>query len=205
MLSKTLTAALSLALAGVASAQLYDNGAPNFQNGNEMTNWVQAEDFVLGSPGIAGGASFNLLTFGGLGAWDQSTGQWQIYGDAGGAPNSGDLIGSGNMQDVAVNPLGQQNGFDFYDIRFGFGDSVHLDAGSRYWLALHLTNDYANRYDLYWGTTNSNGPTGHELFMGQEPWNDNFQEHSFVLYEVPAPSAAGLLGLAGLAAGRRRR
>lgn len=197
----------ALAFTGAASAQLYDNGGPNFQNGNEMTNWVQAEDFVLGSPGIAGGASFNLLTFGGLGSWDGSTGQWQIYGDAGGNPDAGNQIAGGAMQGVSVNGLGNQNGFDFFDVSFGFGQNVHLDAGSKYWLALHLTNDYQNRYDLYWGTTDFNGTqTGHESQFGTlDNWADNGQEHSFVLNGVPAPGAAGLLGLAGLVAGRRRR
>jgi hypothetical protein len=36
-----------------AAAQLiYDNGGPNGVSGNEMTSWIQAQDFTLANDGL---------------------------------------------------------------------------------------------------------------------------------------------------------
>ena len=39
-------------------AQLYNGGLPNHQNGNELTMWVQANDFSLAAPATVTGIRF---------------------------------------------------------------------------------------------------------------------------------------------------
>jgi uncharacterized protein (TIGR03382 family) len=194
-----------LATAGMASANLlYDNGPPNYANGNEMTQWTQAEDFELDAGYTLGSAKFSMLTFNQLNNWDGKL-DWWIYNDAGGSP--GTLYASGAAQNVT--PVYDQNvgGWDFYDFTFDFGGGGVAVAGNTiYWLALHAAADWQNRDDLYWSSTDPNGTYwGHEDYMNQGAWASNGVEHSFQLYEIPAPGALALLGLAGLAGTRRRR
>src|ERR1700722_5088783 len=70
---------------------IYDNGPPNQQDGNEMTMWIQGEDFQVAS----------AMTLGSVRFWDieipgtsyQGEIDWGIYSNAGGSP--GTLLASG--------------------------------------------------------------------------------------------------------------
>jgi len=176
---------------------IYDNGPPNQQNGNEMTQWIQAEDFSVGT----------AMTLGSVHFWDievpntayQGEIDWGIYSDAGGSPGallaSGAAIGAANTRMfIQGGVLGQ---FDEYSNTFSITPFA-LAAGTTYWLGLHngpLT--FQTRTNFYWETTNANASfTGHELiapFTGG--WNDNGQQHAFQLLAVPEPSTWALLGL----------
>lgn len=207
-----LCAAVALT-SGLASAStvfsngpaIYDNGAPDFLNGNELTQWLQTEDFVLGGNANVAGATFSLLNAvaGNNNAnWDGGL-QWWIFDSAAGNPNS--IVATGNAQNIAVNFV-LNNTFDFYDVSFDFGTSVALSAGTQYHFGIHMANDYSSRDELYWGTTAfNNTATGRESDGGlMNNWVDNFNEHAFTLV-VPAPGATMVLGLGGLLAARRRR
>ncbi|MDY7107080.1 MAG: choice-of-anchor R domain-containing protein [Planctomycetota bacterium] len=198
-------ALVALATAGVAGAgELYDNGPPTYADGNEMTQWTQAEDFMLDAGYTLGSVKFSMLTFNELINWDGSL-DWWIYTDAGGSPGS--IYASGSAQNV--NPVFDQTvgSWDFYDFTFDFGGGgVAVDANTTYWLALHAAADWSARDDLYWSASAANGSLiGHEDYMNQGNWASNGNQHSFQLYEIPAPGALALLGLAGLAGTRRRR
>jgi hypothetical protein len=204
---KTLVGIAAVAvLASVGSAQVYDNGAADYANGNEMTAWLQAEDFVLGANASVGSATAGLLDFtgGSFGNWDGGL-QWFIFNDAGGIP--GAIVASGKGSNVVVNYVGTPAGFDSYELSFDFGTGVALTAGTQYHFGLHMANDYATRRDIYWATTGFNATNpGTESSGGtMNNWLGNGFEHAFALYAVPAPSALALLGLGGIAAGRRRR
>lgn len=181
---------------------IYDNGSADFLNGNELTQWVQSEDFVLGSNASVAGATFSLLTFGGTANWDGAL-DWYIFDSAGGNPNN--IIATGNASNISINFV-LNNGFDFYDVAFDFGTGVALNAGTQYHFGLHMASDFIDRDELYWGSTGPNGtPTGRESSGGTlDNWGDNGVEHAFTLV-VPAPGATMVLGLGGLLAARRRR
>lgn len=206
---KGLAAATLLAAApAVASAQVvYDNGSPNGVSGNEMTEWIQAEDFTLGATTDIGGIRF----------WDVqgSPGyggsiSWFIFGNAGGVPGAtlfqGIATPTRTAQGTGVNGMARfQNDF-----------AVMLSLGpGTYWLGLHNgPTTTTTRQEFYWETTNGNATaTGREdqTPFGDNGWSSNGQEHAFQLMgtqtTVPEPATVVLMatGLVGIGAAARRR
>ena len=109
-----------------AAPFLYNNGAPNQANGNEMTQWIQAEDFVLPGPTTLTSVRF----------WDvegayQGSIVWHIYANNVNQP--GGLLASGTVSPTHVatgNSLFFGN--EFQD---DFAFNVALAPGT-YWLGL---------------------------------------------------------------------
>ena len=165
---------------------LYTNGAgPDYNNGNEMARWAQAEDFT-GVDGEIGSVHYGLLdsALQGLGQWDGSI-QWSIYE---GDPNANNVAGSGDGVNITTVFDQNANGFDFYDVRFDLDNPVSVSAENTYWLALHMGQNF-NANSLFWSTQTPNGTaTGLESdgsFDG--PWNTNGTEHYFELLAGDIP------------------
>jgi hypothetical protein len=169
-------------------AIIYDNGGPNQTDGNEMTEWIQAEDFNLSAASTLGAVNFWDIEAPG-GASYQGEIDWTLYADAGGMP--GASFASGAAVGGAVTRTFLQSGvlgfFDEYSNSFNISPGVALTAGTTYWLGLHngpLT--FTTRSEFYWETTNPNGTfTGHEDDAPYDGvWFDNFMQHAFNLSDT---------------------
>lgn len=187
------------------AGDLYNNGAPDYTNGNEMTQWTQAADFT-GVNATIGSVTFTFIDLlnSNLGQWD-GTIDWYIYNDAGGQP--GGIAASGVGSNFVTSLDGNFGGWDNYTMTFDLGGGGFAANGANtYWLGLNLNQGW-DRDELYWTTTGANGTFGDAESNGTPdgPWNINGLEHAFALHEIPAPGALALLGIAGLAVRRRRR
>jgi len=199
-----------LAFAAIASngqaAVVYNNGAPASNNGNETTQWIQAEDFTIAGGATVSHATVYLGSFNGIGAWDGHL-AYAIYANAGGQPGS--VLAGGDAANVTVSDSGfpwlAGNAFAFdFDI-----NPFAAAAGTTYWFGIHASANF-DRDEIYWVTTGAFG-NGNEAFSGGPTWSSNGSEHAFTLSDqgtpttdVPEPGTAALIA-AGLLAGAVRR
>ena len=212
-----ISASFLFCLPSANAVTIYDNGAPNQASGNEMTGWIQAEDFTLASPAIVTGVTFwdfedESLAF--QGSWT-----WQIYADNG-SNQPGALLSSGTSMNLTHASTGSIV-FGFYTEFINTFDitPTALLAGTTYWLGLHngpLTTTL--NAGVFWEVTNLNATnTGKEdeaPFDGS--WSENGNEHAFLLTGNAGGGGTGvpeggssavllILSLAGLLGIKSRR
>jgi hypothetical protein len=187
-------AALFLLASALSSsaAVVYDNGGPDGISGNEMTGWLQAEDFVLGASSHITGVRFWTVESGSPFA---GSFEWSIRSDSGGSPGS--VLATGLT--TATRTAQGSGCCGLNRFQNDINVSLNLIAGTTYWLSLHngpsASADYAG---MYWETTAANGTlNGRE---NQSPysggWSSNGQEHAFALSgdgAVPEPGTWALL------------
>lgn len=204
-----MAAAMLFVVAGSASAAVvYDNGAPNYFSANEMSQWIQSEDFALSADTTLVGATF---------AYEFTTSfqtlellQYFIYAD--GISNSqhqpGALLVSGVASVTSTADISLAGHFPEFESTFTFETPFIATADTTYWLGLHSGSTFA-RNDIYWATTNANATLpGWQNDHGDTSWQPTDQEHSFSLNSSAAPEpttwAMMLLGIGGVGTMLRR-
>jgi len=196
---------------------VWDNGGPASLNpgGSNMTDTLQAEDFMLGGvTSITGITFWNMQLLGGdyLGSISYS-----VVADNGGAPGAVTLAcGTATPNRQQVGTFGDQGGDTYQIFQNDFAVNINLALGGQYWLVLHdgpITSSATSDFYWSWADPNAtNGPTyaGSEFYLAGNQWTTNDAEHAFQLTNaVSTPEPATLIlfgsGLLGLLAPARRK
>jgi hypothetical protein len=221
--SVALAAALTFMGAAPASASIiFDNGAPDQDEGFQAQSWVEADDFqLLNATTLTDGHFWTLELTEGT-PWD-GTLEWFLFADAGGQPAAAPFA-NGNGLNIVRTPTGVTVGFyDEYEYSFDLSAAVPLLGGTPYWFGLHLDADYDFAFSVFWETTASGFGSQSMNSLGGtfDNWQANIDPDdpvggntnlAFFLTDdlvaaVPEPGTLALFGvsLLGLAALRRRR
>ncbi|HUT31215.1 MAG TPA: GEVED domain-containing protein [Sedimentisphaerales bacterium] len=159
------------------AAVVFDGGAPDLLNGNEMTEWAQAEDFTLTAAATI--ESVRFWTLEGVAAWDGSC-DYAIHTDAAGQP--GALLDSGSVGLGRLSTGRTASDLNERENEFHLPAALPLSAGT-YWLVLHMSSDCITRDGVYWETgspgSGSTGLEDYECIGG--PWFNNGSDHAFQL------------------------
>jgi len=168
---------------------IFDGGPPDQINANDMTVWVQAEDFVLANDEVLGDVHFWT---GETGAWD-GTLQWFLFLDNAGQPAAAPFAqGSGILIDKVLTGgtvAGLAPEFEYW---MDLDTPVPLSAGVTYYLGLNLGSPDGM---IFWETTSAGfGSTGWESLGGTfDNWFDNGEDHAFFLTKPSVAVVGGEL------------
>ncbi len=156
---------------------LFDGGSPDLSNGNEMTQWLQTEDFDASSDSVVHFVRFWTLENAG---WD-GTCEISFHPEIGFSPGPAYFVGTGSL--VSRTATGRSN-FGLAEVEYVFAipGGAFVPQG-RNWLGLHMSADCGTRDDVYWETTsNGFGFGGLELFNCTDAASNNGTQHAFQLY-----------------------
>jgi hypothetical protein len=205
MLAAAILSTVAFMAAPVDASVIYDNGMPNLASGNEMTQWVQAEDFRLAATATFSSVSFSVLNSATLSA---PTLNYYLFANTGAQP--GALLASGAAKNLIATVTGRSY-FGFLNetaISFDLDTAFTATANTTYWLGLQMGNTGGR---TYWETTDVNGTAkGQESFGSPSGiFSGNGQEHGFALSTagaVPEPATwAMMIGGFGMVGGAMRR
>jgi hypothetical protein len=160
------------------SGLVFDGGAPDLAFGNEMTAWLQAEDFDAAHDSNVHFVRFWTLELAGF--WDGDC-QITFHPDVGGAPGAAYFGALGNL--VSRAPTGRSAfALTEFEYTFAIPGGTFVPQG-RNWLGLHMSSDCATRDEVYWESTNfAFGAFGHEDGGCDGGPSPNFAQHAFQLY-----------------------
>ena len=202
---RILTMTLALALAGTASADLVNPDVPAWrgQPGTMFSQWDSFSSAVNAPNFPEAGGGFQLFNFG-EGAVVASSGN--IYNPAGGLNIHVYSLGPVVGEEAVLNISWGGTMLDTTDVQAFFGGE-YIDAYSVEQRASTpspfggTTDTWAFKFDL----SGISGASDLAFFFGNDGPHGSLDAVSLDLNMVPAPGALALLGMAGVAARRRRR
>jgi hypothetical protein len=174
---------------------IFDNGTPDNLDGHALTDFLQADNFTVGSPS-------NLVS---IRFWNLEASPadysgsifWAIYSNNAGVPGSQLFSGSAAPTRTAA---GTALGFNQFQNDFNI--SVNNILAGVYWLVLHNGDPATNTTftDYYWATSAAGVGDGQQKSLSPPDiaWSTNSSEHAFAIFgdaagAVPEPGALGLV------------
>jgi hypothetical protein len=192
------TANLSMGKAQAAGI-VFDNGKPDLQDGLEVTQWVEADDFSFSSDTLLTEVNFWTLEDPNQ-TWD-GTLKYFIFENAGGQP--GLLVANGNGVNVTKKSTGRDLlGYKEFAYSFNLLDPVSVLANVGYFFGLNLFSRYEPNY-AYWETTSTDfGSPSYRAYLGTlNKWYGNNAKLAFQLKGKTQPVPEPMTILGTLAAG----
>jgi len=169
---------------------IFDGGAPNGINANEVTGWVQAEDFVLEDDVLL--TDFHFWTVE-TGTWD-GTVEFFLFEDDGGQPAaapfaSGTILEADLTKEATGNLVLESPEFQYW---IDLETPIELEAGITYWFGLHLSNDF-DIDSIFWEHTSEEiGLTAWESSGGTfDNWFSQSLRFAFFLTGHPPEVVGG--------------
>ena len=191
-------------------ATIYDNGTFNSLGGNAMGDFIEADNFVIGS--LVNVTGFTFWTLEAASAYLGSV-TWSINANTANQPGAALLSGSATPTRTSV---GTALGLTVFQNDVTIAGSL---AAGTYWLTLHDGALASVAFqDFYWAWTNLNG-TNTGTLRGKErsldppsaTWDDTGNEHAFLISgttgaATPEPASMAMIagGLGFLAIARKR-
>lgn len=180
---------------------VFSSGPNDNTNGYELTERWGADDFEFPTSGNL--KSMRFWATQRSGGWD-GTLDYRVLLDANGKP--GAVLGSGPALNVQRSPTGLSKvGGTEYQYVFDFADSISIEGGTKYWVALHMKNNFGTSgasNEMYWTRTNSVFGEQHHstgIRNSSPPWFADGAYSAFdLVLTVPEPGSALLIVIAYL-------
>jgi MYXO-CTERM domain-containing protein len=131
----------------------------------------------------------------------------EFYDDAGGTPGASIGQFSVDIGDANATPTGLMNGNGGHEYQLEAPVNIALNGGTQYWVSVGSKNLSPGDDGFIWSLNfnEGDGNIAADFFDGFGYSTFGGFDMAFELTGVPTPGSAALLGLAGLAASRRRR
>jgi hypothetical protein len=185
---------------------IYDNGAPNGLSGDEMTHWIEADDFSISSKREVIG--FTFWAFIQSGGTYMGSIVWEVYGDNGNNPGTTLYSGTAIPRQTFFANTDSGPSYEF-DLSI---PAISLDPGT-YWLGLHngpLDSDL--RSGMFWESTdpNSSATGSAQSSFDSGVWQKVSRQHAFQVDATPEPASvllvlSALIGFAAWGKSLQRR
>lgn len=144
---------------------------------NYATYRLMADDFSLSSNFDLTGATLQVMGKGNFSSWD-GTAEYYLYSDDGGKPGQVLTHGYGKNINVIDTDLSFYNWGTVKSLAFEFESKIPVNAGSIYWLGMHLSETYESNQWVYdnalWGYSSSIGNTVYSHESNLSEWFDYY-------------------------------
>lgn len=157
---------------------IFDTG-PMTSDGiaNFATYRLMADDFSFNSQFNLTGATLQVIGIGNFSSWD-GTAEYYIFSDEAGKPGQILTQGYGKNFNITDTNLSFYNWGSVKSLAFNFDSVISINAGTVYWLGMHLSQTYDSNQSNYdsalWGYSSNIGNTVYSQEPNLSEWFDYY-------------------------------